>query len=35
MAPSFVFMLDVSKSAVDSGYLGIVCGTISRAIEED
>ena len=28
MSPSYVFVLDVSKSAVDSGYLGIVCGTI-------
>ena len=35
MPPSYVFVFDVSKSAVDSGYLSIAVGTIQRAIEED
>ena len=35
MTPSYVFVLDVSKSAVDSDYLRIVCDTISKAVESD
>ena len=35
MTPSYVFIFDVSKSAVDSGYLSIAVGTIQWAIEED
>jgi len=35
MPPSYIFVFDVSKSAVDSGYLSIVAGTIRQAIEED
>ena len=34
MAPTFVFAFDVSKNAVESGYLAIACGAIQRAIEE-
>ena len=34
MAPTYVFALDVSKNAVESGYLTVVTNCISRAIED-
>ena len=34
MAPTYIFVFDVSKTAIESGYLSIVTQTISRAIEE-
>jgi protein transport protein SEC24 len=33
MPPTFLFAFDVSKSAVDSGYLTLACQTIKNAIE--
>jgi protein transport protein SEC24 len=35
MAPTFLFVFDVSKSALDTGYLPIATGTIIKAIEAD
>jgi len=35
MPPTFIFVFDVSWTAVDSGYLQIATGAISRAISED
>ena len=34
MPPTFVFLLDVSQQAVDSGYLHQACSTIKGIIEE-
>ena len=34
MAPTYIFVLDVSKNAIESGYLSIVTNCISRSIEE-
>ena len=34
MAPTYVFVFDVSKTAIESGYLEIVTQTIKRSIEE-
>jgi protein transport protein SEC24 len=33
MPPSYVFVLDVSKPAVDSGYLQLCCNTILGVIQ--
>jgi protein transport protein SEC24 len=33
MPPTFVFILDVSKPAIDSGYLQLCTGTIKSVIE--
>ena len=33
MPPTFIFAFDVSKPAVDSGYLATACSTIKSAIE--
>lgn len=33
MPPTFLFAFDVSKSAVDSGYLALACSTIKSLIE--
>jgi protein transport protein SEC24 len=35
MAPTFLFVFDVSKSAVDTGYLSIATASILKAIEGD
>lgn len=35
MAPTFLFIFDVSKNAIDSGYLTIVANSIIKAIEAD
>jgi len=35
MAPTYVFVLDVSKNAIESGYLSIVTSVISRAITDE
>lgn len=35
MAPTFLFVFDVSKSAVDTGYLAIATATILKAIESN
>jgi protein transport protein SEC24 len=35
MAPTFLFVFDVSKSALDSGYLPIATSSILKAIEAD
>lgn len=34
MAPAYIFAFDVSKPAVESGYLTVICAAITRAIEE-
>ena len=34
MPPTFVFLLDVSQPAIDSGYLAQACHTIKSVIEE-
>jgi len=33
MPPSYVFVFDVSKPAIDSGYLSIATGTLKNIIE--
>lgn len=33
MAPTFLFVFDVSKTAIDSGYLSIITNSILKAIE--
>lgn len=33
MPPTFVFILDVSKAAVDSGYVALACSTIKSCLE--
>jgi protein transport protein SEC24 len=33
MPPTFLFAFDVSKPAVESGYLATACATIKSAIE--
>jgi len=33
MPPTYVFVLDVSKPAIDSGYLGTAVATIKSVIE--
>jgi protein transport protein SEC24 len=33
MPPTFIFVMDVSKPAIDSGYLPICTGTIKNIIE--
>lgn len=35
MPPTFLFALDVSKPAVDSGYLALACSTIKSIIEAE
>jgi len=35
MAPTFLFVFDVSKSAIDTGYLQIITASILKAIEEE
>ena len=35
MPPTFLFVFDVSKSAIDTGYLPIVTASILKAIESD
>jgi len=34
MTPTYVFVFDVSKNAVESGYLQVACGAVQRAIQE-
>ena len=34
MAPTYVFAFDVSKPAVDSGYLQLACSTVLSLIED-
>lgn len=33
MPPTYVFAFDVSKSAIDSGYLVLACSTLKSIIE--
>lgn len=33
MPPTFIFVLDVSKPAIDTGYLNICTSTIKNVIE--
>ena len=35
MPPTFIFAFDVSKPAVDSGYLELACSTIKSVIEQE
>ena len=35
MAPTFLFVFDVSKNAIDSGYLSIITNSILKAIESN
>jgi hypothetical protein len=35
MPPTFLFALDVSKPAIDSGYLALACSTIKSIIEAE
>jgi protein transport protein SEC24 len=34
MPPTFLFAFDVSKPAVDSGYLALACSTVKSVIEQ-
>jgi len=34
MPPTFLFAFDVSKPAVDSGYLALACSTLKSVIEQ-
>ena len=35
MPPTFLFAFDVSKPAIDSGYLDLACSTIKSIIESE
>lgn len=35
MPPTYLFAFDVSKPAIDSGYLAMACSTIKSVIEQD
>jgi protein transport protein SEC24 len=35
MAPTYLFAFDVSKPAIDSGYLALACSTIKSAIQQE
>lgn len=35
MPPTFIFMIDVSKAAVESGMLAVVANTIKETINND
>jgi len=34
MPPTFLFAFDVSKPAIDSGYLAMACSTLKSVIEQ-
>jgi len=35
MPPTYIFALDVSKPAVESGYLSYACSTIKSVLEQE
>ena len=35
MPPTYLFAFDVSKPAIDSGYLALACSTIKSVIEQE
>jgi hypothetical protein len=35
MPPTYLFAFDVSKPAIDSGYLSFACSTIKNVIENE